>query len=304
MRPLWTIFTLGWLLLGACTEANSGVHQPFRVRGAQFIAGELPGAPAIPEAPFEPRITALDTANLNVFQGQGNKAFSGRAQASASAVAVRLAGAGDGYWVLPTGAPDTATGELSFAFNADFDLSLAPGRHVLRVVAIDDQGAGGDQLELSLCVTGRVPDNGSACSADKTPPHAVISLQWDANADLDLQVIGPDGVRIGGKMAAQSGAEQPAKLDRDSNANCQIDGLRTENVVWPEEAPLGLYSVYVNLFDACKQPSVRFSVDVLTWDGDPESLLQRKLRKTGELLDSAAQPTADRGLFVTQVSFN
>ena len=32
--------------------------------------------------------------------------------------------------------------------------------------------------------------------------------------------------------------------------------------------------------------------------------ISAKLRKTGELLDSAAQPTADRGLFVTQVSFN
>jgi uncharacterized protein YfaP (DUF2135 family) len=149
-----------------------------------------------------------------------------------------------------------------------------------------------------------VPDNGSACSADKTPPQAVISLQWDANVDLDLQVIGPDGERVGAKSTAADSGVPTAKLDRDSNANCQVDGLRTENVVWTDDAPLGVYNVYVNLFDACKQPSVRFSVEVLTWDGNPESLLQRRVRKSGELLENAAQPGADRGLFVTQVSFN
>jgi hypothetical protein len=141
--------------LGACTDAGSGADQAFRVRGAQFLAGRLPGVEAFPDEPLEPLITALDTANLSVFQGQGNKAFSGRAQASASSVAVGLVGVGSGYWVLPTGAPDTATGELSYAFNADFDLSLTPGRYVLRIVAIDEQGSGGDQLDLDVCVTGR-----------------------------------------------------------------------------------------------------------------------------------------------------
>jgi hypothetical protein len=308
-QPLAILIALTLSAVSACADVDSGANQPFRVRGAQFIAGPLPGIPPADEdeaddAFGEPRITALDTANLTVFQGQGGKSFSGRAEPSASAIAVRLAGAGTGYWVLPTGAPDTATGELSYSFSADFDTSIAPGRHVLHVVAISEDGLGGERLELELCVSGRVPDNGSACTAEQQPPRTVISLQWDSNVDLDLQVVGPDGELIGSKSAAaDSGSAQP-KLDRDSNANCSVDGLRTENVVWNNQTPEGLYTVYVNLFDACKQPSVRFSVDVLTWDGDPDSLLTRQLHKSGELLDSAAEPGAARGLFVAQVSFN
>ena len=301
MRAALMLALCALCALCACADADSGVNQPFRVRAAQFIPGALPGVPADEDPQAEPHITALETANLSVFQGQGGKAFSGRAQASASSVAVQLEGAGAGYWVVPTGAPDTATGELTYSFSVDFDGSIAPGRHVLNVVAIDDQGTGGAWLPLELCMMGRVPDNGSACSADKQPPRAVISLQWDSNADLDLQVVGPDGQRIGGKSASGDSA---ARVDRDSNANCQVDGLRTENLVWNDDAPLGLHSIYVNLFDACKQPAVRFNVEVWTWDGDPESLLERKLFKSGELIDSAAQPGAARGLFVTQLSFN
>jgi hypothetical protein len=313
------------LLAAASCDRSSqiGVGEAFRVRDAQFVSGDLPGGepkamPALarPDAGSDkdgPRITALDTFNLDVLQGQGAKAFRGRASDGASAVGIALHGVSTGYWVLPVGAPDPVTGELTWEASTDFDVSIEPGRHALRVVAIDQRERAGTQLELQICVRGRVADNGSACSLARKPPRAVISLSWDANADLDLQVIGPGGRVFDAKrsVAPPSGdagtdlAELPA-LDRDSNAGCIIDGIRTENLIWSDALPAGKYGVYVNLFDACKQPAVRFRVAVYTpraHGTDAGELLAERYARSGELLDLSVNPTSSRGLFVGEFRF-
>jgi hypothetical protein len=320
-------FALAGLMLLAATGCDRstqiGVGEAFRVRDAQFLRGELPGGepkdtpePAPPDGGGDedpPRITALETFNLDVYQGQGAKAFRGRASDTASAVALELEGVSQGYWVLPVGAPDPVTGELTWEASTDFDVSIEPGRHPLRVVAIDGRERAGTQLELQVCVRGRVTDNGSACSATRTPPRAVISLGWDVNADLDLRVIGPggqifDAKHSSGVTTADAGAdaaELPA-LDRDSNAGCVVDGIRTENLIWNHELPDGRYQLYVNLFDACKQPAVRFRVAVYTPDdkgSDAGVVLAERFARQGELIDLAANPTSTRGLFVGEVNF-
>lgn len=293
-----------------CTQSSDGADQPFRVRNAQYLSGPLPGFIHVgDDMPRQPDVTALETANLTVRQGQGGKAFSGRASSDASSIAIALDGVGSGYWVVPTGALDTATEELTWSISADFDLSIRPGSYALQVVAIDESGQAGDQLLQNLCVTGVVPDNGRACSDDATPPAAVISLQWDAPVDLDLMVVTPDGATIGSKNTAADGGmpEQDAQLDRDSNAGCVNDAIRAENVVWNDAPPEGRYHVYVNLFDACKQPSVRFSVGVYTADPTDDGsapVLTRHLRRSGELLDIAADPRPASGLFITDVTFD
>lgn len=312
------------LLLAAagCDRSSQiGVGEAFRVRDAQFIRGDLPGKdpedmpqPAPPDGgddPAGPRITALETFNLDVLQGQGAKAFRGRTSDSASAVAIALDGISTGYWVLPVGATDPATGEYTWEAATDFDASIDPGRHPLRVVAIDARNRAGTQLELQVCVRGRVADNGSACSPSRVPPRAVISLSWDANADLDLRVVGPGGQVFDAKRSAAPGdagaelAELPV-VDRDSNAGCVIDGIRTENLIWSHALPEGKYGLYVNLFDACKQPAVRFRIAVFTpreRGTDAGELLAERYTRSGEVLDSAVNPTSGRGLFVGEYRF-
>jgi hypothetical protein len=307
------------LALLGCHEADSGVAHAFRVRDAQFFQGELPGMPAhdagaAPPPAADggvvfgpPSVTSVETANLDVFQGQGGKAFRGRASKNAASLALALEGAENppGYWVIPTGAPDPSTDELTWNAVTDFDTSIETGKHALQLVAIDENGRAGSQLALQLCVTGRVPDNGSACYPNKQPPRAVISLQWDVNADLDLQVVAPDGRVFDAQhptdgSAADGGMPASAVIDRDSNANCAIDGLRTENLIWNTDAPAGDYAIYVNLFDACKQTAVRFNVAVYTdVGGDAPQFMEY-----GELLDIAAEPRADRGLFVGEFTFD
>lgn len=315
------------LVLGCEQNSQIGTGEAFRVRDAQFFREPLPGGKPSKEPPkpaadggsdedehVPPSITALETFNLDVLQGQGAKPFRGRATDNASSVALALDGVSNGYWVLPVGAPDISTGELTWEAATDFDISIDPGRHPLRVVAIDDQGRAGRQLELQICVRGRVADNGSACSPSRKPPRAVISLSWDSNVDLDLQVIGPgnrvfDAKRSKSPVAADAGmeSEQLPAVDRDSNSGCVIDGVRTENLIWTEDVPEGRYLLYANLFDACKQPAVRFRIGVYTArereDADAGEMLVERLVRSGELLDLAVNPTSTRGLFVGEIRF-
>ncbi|MEY4578004.1 MAG: hypothetical protein RL701_2707 [Pseudomonadota bacterium] len=301
----WLYTALSVALFG-CTEGSSGAAESFRIRGAEFIEGRLPGfAPT--GGKRTPLVTALETANLNVHQGEGEHTFSGRAERTATAVALALDGVSTGYWVVPTGVLDVVTGELTWAARADFDLNIVPGLYAVTVVAIDESGRAGEQLNQSLCVLGRVPDNGRACSADKSPPRAVISLQWDADADLDLQVVGLDGARIDAKhpLGMPDTSLAGAVLDRDSNGACALDGIRTENLIWNDDVPAGRFHVYVNLFAACGQPATRFSVGVYSAEplDDGSEWLKRRLRRSGELLELSADPRAVQGLFVVDVTF-
>lgn len=310
MRRLWLQQgSLLALLLIGCAAGDSGNEQAFRVRAGQFFDGTLPGFLPTGKSDRTPRVTSFETANLTVRQGQGGKAFSGRADKDTSSIGISLDGVGSGYWVVPIGSIDTTTNELSWSVSADFGQNILPGRYALRVVAIDGAGVAGDQLVQDLCVTGRVSDNGRACDDSIAPPQVVISLQWDTDADLDLEVVAPSGAHLGAKHTSVDGdeADAAAYLDRDSNSACVIDNIRTENLVWNDESPTGKYHVYVNLFDSCKEPSVRFSINVYTAE-DPEngeaSYLVRRMRRTGELLDIAADPRATNPLFITDVTFN
>jgi uncharacterized protein YfaP (DUF2135 family) len=76
-----------------------------------------------------------------------------------------------------------------------------------------------------------------------------ITLAWNADSDVDLHVVPPGGDEIFyGRRESPSGGE----LDLDSNAGCQIDGVRNENITWPVgTAPRGLYTVRVNYWSDC-----------------------------------------------------
>jgi hypothetical protein len=312
------------LACGCADNKQLGDGQPFRLRGGQFMRGALPGTPPAHDGsgsagagagadggmPAERRITLVTVKNLVVRQGQGEKAISGLASPDTSAVAIALKGVGDGYWLVPTGVPDMSTsdGELTWKMSADFG-AISTGNHELRIVAIDGHGHAGAQVAQKLCVVGTVPDNLHACDPSNPLPAAVISLTWDVDADLDLQVIDPSRQVIEPKNPTTApvmddGTLPPGAgaIDRDSNAGCHIDSIRSENLVWLDEKPKGKYGIYVNMFDACKQPAANFRIAVYTRSSDGRSLHQW-VEKEGELLDISANGGAARGLFVTEFVF-
>jgi hypothetical protein len=295
-----------------------GPTEGFRVRDAQFMAGALPGsAPSAGGASAGAggglRITsALNMTTRVVYQDEAGFSLNSTVSTDTFAIGLAVPDLGSGYWVLPPGPPDPATGDLTWTATCDFGPAIPTGLHDLEAVAIGENGQAGTQVGTSLCVDGRVPDNLRACDPTKKPPQAVISLNWDTNVDLDLEVLTPAGNVVDPKhpttVPPSDAGIVPVdagQFDRDSNAGCQIDGIRYENLVWNASRPSGRYGIYVNLFDSCKQPSVRFEVSVYTAvaDGDGGSRLERNYHRTGELLDFQANGGTGLGLFVTEFVF-
>jgi hypothetical protein len=317
------MFIAGALILAACTDgAPRGVGEPFFVRGAQFFEGKLPGTPPLEgtagaagtTAAEEPAVTALELKSIVMYQGQGGKKLSGRLSTDAVAVGLQLDEAGTGYWVLPAGSPDSSSnGELTWDATADLGLSVQPGMHSLSVVALGSDGVAGRQLTQQLCVAERVPDGLNACDPNLPVPEVVFSLRWDANVDLDLVVVTPDRQIIDGKHPLTEAVDSAGRVsptagvfDRDSNAGCAIDGVRFENLVFKTVKPSqGVWGLYVDLFDSCKQPAVHFEVGayVATTDAEGKRHLEPLHTQDGVLLASQASGGDGHGWFMFEVKF-
>ncbi len=305
----------------SATRITPGLEEPFAVEGGQFLEGVLPGAPP-DQPPAAPRATAITTEVTQLRPGLSEVPFFGWATLDAVSVAARIEGQGSGYWVVPAGPPDPQVqGEpvRSWRFVAALHESLLPGRHRMLVAALDDAGRAGTQLESTLCIHRKVPDNGNACDPKKAPPELVVSLAWDRPADLDLIVVTPDsqtissGVPSKGLAAEQkidrSSPEQnppgAGYLDFDSNRGCARDGRQLENVVFQERPPPGSYLVYVNLHDACGEASVRYAVSrwsrTVTDAQAGTFTVTESDRKSGTLQAVQVDRGAGFGTFVTEI---
>jgi hypothetical protein len=296
------LFALLFLLVACAGEKNpSGLEEPLRVRGASFKDGALPsGASAA-------KVTFLETANLVLAQGQAGKGLSGRTS-GASSVGLRFADLGSGYWVVVLGGPDPATkGELTFSTQLDVGTQLPPGSHDLQLVAFDGAGIPGEIRTLKVCVATPWPDNLNACDDSLPPPAAVLTLAWDANVDLDLQLLTPDGKLVDGKhpstaLPGDAGITKDdlAKSGRlDHDATCSTP-MHRESIVWQTAPAPGTHLVYANLFDACGQGGVSFEATLLLNDGGK---LVPKLSQRGQLLAIDANGGAKTGLYLTDLTF-
>ena len=277
MKPLGSF--LVFAMIAACSAgvpANLGLGEPMHIRDAQFISGTLPGrAPTTgvagdSDAGTASALTLTDFSaqNSTVLLGQAGKKFSGRAVNGAVAVGLALVGDASGYWVIPMIDPDPQfPGEIPFEVSADFLPFETGGPRLLRAVALDANGAAGEQRELKLCTQGRTPDNLHACDATRDLPAAVFSLRWDADVDLDLVVTTPTGRVVDPRhplvVPVESGRPpaDAAMLDRDSLGSCVADGLRQENLVFPV-LPTGTFRIGIRFNDACRQAGTRYSLTV------------------------------------------
>ncbi|HEY2368528.1 MAG TPA: hypothetical protein VGH87_19160 [Polyangiaceae bacterium] len=261
-------------LLFACDEGVpliQGVDEPIRVHGAQFIPGPLPVGTAT-----KPTVTSVLLTNNEVGYGEANKAFSGRATDDGTAVALRLADLGSGYWLLPLGPADVQfPNELTWQVSADFAAQAgaqSPGHHALRYVAVDGAGTAGPPYDVDVCFDPQIPDNGALCNPSRTAPYAVLTLTWDVDADVDLVVVGPSRTtdpKHPTTIPPDAGVLDPTsgKLDRDSLNGCVKDGLRQEDLIW-QSPPTGItFDVYANLFSACGQRGVSYEVTLYVFTG-------------------------------------
>jgi hypothetical protein len=317
---------LGAVPLSGCSSQpqTAGLSEPVRVRygltqNAQFRAGNLPGsAPLTSQEALSGVLPSAPSLSLNVAGSVVREAdtgfnLGGVTSGEAVAVGIRFLDLGTGYWLLPVAGRDpTIPGIYTWAATADFGGDIPAGFHQLAAVAIDALGHGGTQAESDLCVASEIPDNLSACSPGVAPPATVVSLAWDAPVDLDLRVVTPSGKIVDPKHPstadAVNGKVDPTAtgtgiIDTDAELNCVPTGHRRENLVWQQTPALGRYFVYANLYDACAQPAVRFTLTLNRPEpaadgGAPR--LTTTFERSGELLAADANAGAALGLFVTE----
>ena len=119
---------------------------------------------------------------------------------------------------------------------------------VAAVYAIDRVGAPEcHTMEIADVLTGDSPE---------PPPRALVqvTLSWDADSDVDLQVLDPNGEEV--ERAAVNGAAEPVT---DSNDRCDlegtpVDGIRNAHVALPagrNDTPPGVYAVRVHYQASC-----------------------------------------------------
>ena len=246
-----------------CVNGSPGSPTgPTRVEGSIEIqnivvsasSGETPGvhrAGAAPPPGTGPAITA--TGNQRVING-GTMAVAISSDRPVTAVYVFVggrtlglvgeAGGGiEGHYEIRLPSAQTSPSVL-----LSFPQEIAVEQFDLQFGAADASGAVGPYVGLPATVqevgTGDVQ----------------VTLSWDVDSDVDLHVVAPGGEEIYyGRRQGSNGAE----LDLDSNAACDIDGIRNENITWPVgRAPRGQYTVRVDYWSSCGVERTNYTVRV------------------------------------------
>lgn len=262
LMALWWIAPSLMALGCEGVAVDPGADALLRVGAAQFVPGGMPGASG------GPAITAVANPLNTARPGEVARPLGGSLAPGATAVLVELVG-DRGHWLKVAGAPAVETPQQpTFALQLAFAHRLRSDPVELRLAAVDAAGRVGPPQTVSLRL-----------DAERRPAGAlVVALRWDRDADLDLRVIGPDGVEIFARNPSAAGDTTPGlpptaeqirtagRLDRDSNARCVIDGVRREHVIWAQAPPVGRYTVRVDTPSLCGQPAARWQVDVFRDD--------------------------------------
>lgn len=246
-------------------QADTGADATMHIAGAQFFRGSMPAGSASGPAVMQVKLTSN-----NIWEGLSNDPIRGALAPTATAAAVALQG-DVGYWVVTAGVPSVATpDDPSFAATAAFSTGILVGTsYTLVVCAVDQAGQFGPPTEQTL-VAETSPTNPPATG------DLVVTLTWDTESNLDLHVVDPAGTEID---SANPSTEPPfaydqpdggswGYIDYDSNANCDIDGLRREDAIWPNTPPSGSYTVRVDTPSLCGQPIAHWTVRVVL-EGSP-----------------------------------
>lgn len=234
-------------------------------------------------APQESGGPALLTADSGTVVNGGSSLVQLQAAAPVRRVLVLVRTQGgsstlDGYWEveLPTARTDVLL-QVSIAQAADTVTSVFDCIYA----GIDESGRVGPQVAANV----RIVPVGTG--------DLQVSVSWDRPSDVDLHVIEPSGEEIyyDERTSATGG-----RLDLDSNAACDIDGVNNENITWPEgRAPRGMYTVRVDYWDNCNVSATNYVVTVQR-GGPPETF-------RGTFTGSGDQGDAGSGRTITQFTF-
>lgn len=306
------------VLLIACEsqEYLVGASEPVRVHGGVFHEGVLP----VDEAATTPLVLNAGSVGAILTAGQASVPYTGLVTPDAYSVAVAFPTLGTGFWVVPVDGPDvTQEDALLFDVTADVTTEAPFGLQTLSFVAIDGDGAPGPRYDTTVCILPEVATHNLAyCDPNTTPQSAVISLSWDTDVDLDLIVVAPSGKVVSSKLpstalppdgtttipTATLNDPTTGQLTRDSNANCDVDSIRRESLVFPGEPPAGDYRIYASLHATCGHSYVNWLLSVYRRvDADDGTHpVERTDVAAGELLGAQATGGATFGTFITTLT--
>jgi len=85
-----------------------------------------------------------------------------------------------------------------------------------------------------------------------------VSVSWDLESDVDLHVVDAAGEEI---YYDHNRSASGGELDLDSNAECEIDGTKNENITF-SDAPPGTYTVRVDYWSNCDVAKTNYVVTV------------------------------------------
>ncbi|MBA3393169.1 MAG: hypothetical protein H0T89_11015 [Deltaproteobacteria bacterium] len=266
-RMVIALFALA--LLG-CESSSSlfgpGLDQQVLVRGGQLVQGVIvdPGCDPATSSECGPAVTSVSRNQASVKRGDGTVIVTGRIGPGGTALHVWAEGDRNHWVALPSAFDVIQPDELTYSIELEFSFAIQTDVVRLHLQAADKSGKLGP---VSVAEFTMLPD---------VPPAALlVSLGWNATADLDLHVQLPDGTIVGAKnINSTMPSPNPGDLswmyggflDHDSNQECQIDAINRENVVWLKREgdpmamppPSGRYKVYANLFAPCGASSVTF----------------------------------------------
>jgi hypothetical protein len=278
MRPLRVLLPICCAVIGCSgASADNGLEARLRLTNAQFVPGALQ-----PSSDATGPIAAANLGLAKFYPGIQNIPLGGYVQNGTSV----LVGLADdvGHWIVPAPLRDIANPD-QYTFSTRMSLSPdAPnGMETLIIRGVDAAGEIGPSEMHTLMVLD------PAATAD-----LVITLEWDTNADLDLHAVVPvdpavtlppdvDPVPSTVEVYAKAPIALPPSalydktdpafqgvghLNRDSNANCVIDGKRQEQIIFTNPAPSGQYVVRVDAFSMCGQASAQWKVSVTRGGAD------------------------------------
>jgi hypothetical protein len=178
----------------------------------------------------------------------------------------------------PTGTPSKGYHEITLK-NEGTDVSVVmtiaqalPGQQFVFYFAIVDKS--GKQGKLSK----------QTVEALKVGTGEVqVSISWDVDSDVDLHVEDPSGDEV---YWRDDEVASGGKLDLDSNADCDLDHKRNENITW-QTAPPGKYIVRVDHYMSCGQAKTNYVVTIQAI-GQPARTFHGTLTGDGDQGDAGA----------------
>ena len=152
-----------------------------------------------------------------------------------------------GYYEIDL--PDTATASsYRLVGQMLFELDPQLSTFCLSITAVDKDGAAG----RPVCHAVEVAPVGAG--------EVQVTLSWDADSDLDLHVVDPNGEEI---YYLATDVESGGELDLESNPGCAIDSIRNEHVSWTRKSPPpGTYVVRLDHWSNCGVPETNYEVSV------------------------------------------